>query len=318
MKKIIVSTSPHIKNNESVPKIMWSVNLSLLPAAILAVYFFGLRAFWVMVVGIVTAVITEAIIQKLAKQEITIKDGSAFLTGLLLSFNVSSAVPLWIPMVGSFVAIAIAKLAFGGLGCNIFNPALIGRAFLLAAWPVQMTTWLAPFSAKTAATPLGIMKLEGATALLDNFGECTSSLYKSLFLGNVGGCLGEVSAAALLIGAIYLIYKKYINWQLPIYYIGTVALLSWIFGGKALFIGDPLFHVLSGGLILGAFFMATDMVTCPITIKGQIVFAIGAGIILTVIRIYGGYPEGCSYSILIMNAVTPLIDRYIKPKKYGA
>lgn len=318
MKKIIVSASPHIKSSESVPKIMWSVNLSLLPAAILAVYFFGLRALWVMIAGIVTAVLTEAIIQKLTKQEVTIKDGSAFLTGLLLSFNVSSGVPLYIPVVGSFVAIAIAKLAFGGLGCNIFNPALIGRAFLLAAWPVQMTTWLAPFSAKTAATPLGVMKLEGAQAVVDNFGGDMNSVYGNLFLGNVGGCLGEVSAIALLIGALYLIYKKYISWQLPVYYVGTVAILSWIFGGKVLFTGDPLFHILSGGLILGAFFMATDMVTCPITVKGQIVFAVGAGIILTVIRIYGGYPEGCSYSILIMNAVTPLIDRYTKPKKYGS
>lgn len=317
MKKIIVSTSPHIKSSESVPKIMWSVNLSLLPAAILAVYFFGLRALWIMIAGIVTAVLTEAIIQKLSKQEVTIKDGSAFLTGLLLSFNVSSGVPLWIPVVGSFVAIAIAKLVFGGLGCNIFNPALIGRAFLLAAWPVQMTTWLAPFSAKTTATPLGVMKLEGPQALMDNFGGSMNSVYGNLFLGNVGGCLGEVSAIALLMGALYLIYKKYINWQLPVYYVGTVALLSWIFGGATLFTGDPLFHILSGGLILGAFFMATDMVTCPITVKGQIVFAIGAGIILTVIRIYGGYPEGCSYSILIMNAATPLIDRYFKPKKYG-
>lgn len=318
MKKIIVSVSPHIKSRESVPKIMWSVNLSLLPAAILAVYFFGLRALWIMIAGIGTAVLTEAIIQKLTKQEVTIKDGSAFLTGLLLSFNVSSGVPLYIPVVGSFVAIAIAKFAFGGLGCNIFNPALIGRAFLLAAWPVQMTTWLAPFSAKTTATPLGVMKLEGVQAVIDNFGGSMGSVYGNLFLGNVGGCIGEVSALALLIGASYLIYKKYINWQLPIYYIGTVAVLSWIFGGKALFTGDPLFHILSGGLILGAFFMATDMVTCPITVRGQIIFAVGAGIILTVIRIYGGYPEGCSYSILIMNAVTPLIDRYIKPKKYGS
>lgn len=296
---------------------MWSVNLSLIPAAALAIYFFGIRALWIMIVGVLSAVATEAIIQKIFKQEVTIKDGSAFLTGLLLSFNLSSAVPLWIPAVGSFVAIAIAKLAFGGLGCNIFNPALIGRAFLLAAWPVEMTTWLSPFTAKTTATPLGIMKLEGSQALIQAYGGSMNKVYGNLFIGNVGGCLGEVSALALLIGASYLIYRKYINWQLPISYIGTVAIFSWIFGGETFFTGDPLFHILSGGLILGAFFMATDMVTCPLTVKGQIVFGIGAGIILSVIRIYGGYPEGCSYSILIMNAATPLIDRYIKPKKYG-
>ncbi len=312
-----VSTSPHIRSEESISKIMWSVNAALAPAALFSVYNFGMSAALNLVLCIASAVLTEYLILRWQGKDNVISDGSAVLTGLLLAMNIPCGLPWYMPVFGSIVAIAIAKHTMGGLGYNIFNPALIGRAFLLASWPIAMTTWPTPavlagkVDALTSATPLGILKLQGYEKLIELFGDKTE-MYKSLFIGTRGGSSGETSAALLLLGGAYLIYKGYINWQVPVTMIATVGVLTGVFGG------DPLVHMMSGGLILGAFYMATDMVTIPITIKGQIIFAIGAGILTVLIRLLGGYPEGVCYAILLMNCVTPLIDRLVKPKKYGA
>ena len=312
--KLKVSVSPHLVNKRLLtPQIMWLVTLSLLPAGVASVFIFGLRSLWVILVGCISAALIEAAIQKLRGQKVTISDGSAVMTGLLLAYNLPSGVPLWLVVVGCFVAIAIAKQAFGGLGRNIFNPALVGRVFLLSAWPTYMTTYLKPFDTITQATPLALMKQEKIT----NLSEAGIN-YMDLLIGNRGGCIGEVCIIALILGAIYLFYKKIITWHIPLTYLITVGIFSWIFGFKsALFSGDFIFHILSGGLILGAFFMATDYVTSPLTQKGQIIFGIGCGLLTCVIRFWGGYPEGVSYAILMMNMIVPLIDRWIKPKRYG-
>jgi electron transport complex protein RnfD len=274
-----------------------------------------------MLSGIISAVLVEYIIEKVRKKPITINDGSAFLTGLLLAMCLPPNIPWYMTAFGSFMAIAIAKHAMGGLGYNIFNPAHIGRAAVLASWPVAMTTWThmtTSVNAVTSATPLGILKLQGYQKLIETFGS-RSELYKSMFLGFRNGSLGETSTILLVLGGIYLIYKGYIHWQVPVTMIATVGIITWIFGGTSgLFSGDPIFNMMAGGLVLGAFFMATDMVTTPITLKGQIVFAFGAGLITALIRLKGGYPEGVCYSILLMNAVTPLIDRFMPPVKFGA
>lgn len=309
MDKLVVSTSSHIKGTESVPKIMWSVNFALFPAIIASFYFFGIHALGVILSSVISAVITEAVIQKfLLKRKIAISDGSAVTTGILLAFSIPPSVPLWLPAVGSFVAIAIAKQCFGGLGWNIFNPAMIGRAFLLISWPVEMTTWI--LDGKTGASPLGILKEEGYGKVLEFFGD-RLTMYTDLFIGNVRGSLGETSCMLLLLSAMYLLYKGYISWHIPISFLGTVALLTLITGG------DPLFAILSGSCILGAFFIATDMVTSPITKTGQLIFGVGVGALVVLIRAKASYPEGVCYAILLMNAVTPLIDRYVKPKQYG-
>ncbi|VBB07852.1 electron transport complex subunit rnfd/rsxd [Lucifera butyrica] len=319
--KLSVSASPHVRCDESIAKIMWTVNLALAPAALFSVYRFGLPALTTMIVSIVAAVVTEYLILKWQGKPVVINDGSAFLTGLLLAMNIPSTVPWYMPVFGAVVSIAIAKHTMGGLGYNIFNPALVGRAFLLASWPIAMTSWpemASKVDGVTSATPLGILKLQGYQKLVEIFGD-KATMYKDLFLGLRSGSMGETSALLLIIGGIYLIYRGYINWQVPVVMIGTAGILTWAFGGNAgLFSGDPLLNMISGGLILGAFFMATDMVTIPITVKGQIVFAAGAGALTALIRIAGGYPEGVCYSILLMNAVTPLIDRFTKPKKFGA
>lgn len=334
--KFFVSSSPHVTDNESIPKIMYGVVLSLIPATIGAIYFFGIKAAWVIFIAIVFAVATEAIIQKMMKKPVTVKDGSAIVTAILLAFNLPAEVPWWIPAIGAIFAIAIGKIPFGGLGYNPMNPALLGRAFLLASWPTRITIFktvprdgiISGIDAISSATPLNIFKqAKDAIASQTNLpGDLSPNLaisqlydsYSNLFLGKVGGCLGETSALLLLIGAIYLIYKRYISLRIPISYIATVAVLAWIFGGtEGFFTGDPIFHVLAGGLILGAFFMATDMVTSPVTPKGRILFGVGCGILTIVIRLVGGYPEGVSYSILLMNLTVPLIDRYTKPKVFG-
>ena len=320
-----MSGAPHIRRNDSISKIMWTVVISLLPAAVMAVILFGIPALNVMLISILTAVFTESGIDFMIKRKQTILDGSAFLTGLLVAFNMPANVPLYVPAVASFFAIAIVKMLFGGLGYNFLNPALAGRVFVMFAWLPAMTTWVKPHPAQwfysffhlkpvadavTYATPLNMIKMHGHAALIKYFGS-HSALYMNLFVGNVGGSLGEVSALALLIGAAFLLIRRIITLTIPLSYIITVALFTWIFGGKSgLFTGDWLFHILSGGLILGAFFMATDMVTSPITVLGQLIFGIGAGLMTFLIRIYGGYPEGVSFSILFMNAFTPIIDRY--------
>jgi electron transport complex protein RnfD len=308
--KLAVSVSPHLHKDESVSKIMWMVVISLLPSGIAGVFIFGLGALWVILLGIASALITEGILQAITKRKVTILDGSAFLTGLLLAYNLPPKVPFWLPIVGAFFAVSIGKQVFGGLGQNIFNPALVGRVFLVASWPRYMTTFTQPlnYDAITSATALTLVK-EGK--ILEKIS------YLDLFLGKRGGCIGEVCILALALGALFLLLKRYISWHIPIIYIATTALFAYVFGRNGFFTGDWLFHILSGGLILGAFFMATDYVTSPLTRKGQVIFALGCGLITAVIRLWGGYPEGVSYAILMMNAATPIIDRYTKTRIYG-
>ena len=318
-----VSVSPHIRDDETISHIMWQVNAALLPAALFAVWWFGVPALINMLVGVVFAVLGEYLWQKGMHQPITAFDGSACITGLLLAMSMSPLLPPYMVAIGSLLAIVVAKQSMGGLGFNIFNPAHIGRAALMVSWPVAMTTWtkMADASggvdAMTSATPLNILKMQGYDALIAIFGS-QSDLYWNLFIGTRNGSLGETSTLLLLLGGLYLIWKGYVNWQVPVTMIATVALLTWIFGPAGLFTGDPVFHVMAGGLMLGAFFMATDMVTIPMTIKGQLIFAVGAGALTVLIRLVGGYPEGVCYSLLLMNAVTPLIDRFCKPRIFGA
>lgn len=358
--KFIVSAAPHLHDKTTIPMVMWNVVLALSPALAFATYFWGFRAFMLTMVGAFSAVVTEAAIQKFRKVPISVIDGSAFLTGMLLSFNIHAASPIWLPIAGSVFAIAVGKQVFGGLGNNPVNPALLGRAFLLASWPTLMTGgWIparigsisginpdlvasnlqqiAPKAHNliTSATPLGVAKALRDTTFVGSLGSTVAEgnafgaeifrsltnmeTLKSLFWGNVGGCIGEVSAFALLLGAAYLLYKNIIEWRIPLFYIGSVFILSFFFGGiqgeKSLLL--PFFHIFSGGLMLGAFFMATDYTTSPLTKKGRIIFALGCGVLTIVIRLVGGYPEGVSYSILFMNVMTPLIDRLTMPKTFG-
>lgn len=341
-KKFVVSANPHIRENESIPKVMNTVNLALMPALLVSIYYFGLRALWITLVGVGSAVVFEYAVQKFRKVPVTISDGSAVLTGLLVAFNVSPTVSWWMVMLGSFFAIVIVKQAFGGLGFNILNPALAGRAFMLASWPATITgSWQSTaagfasqasakaadlggaFDALSTATPLSVMKgavkiikenpegSEQATKAMQLIDSLKDS-YLDLFSGNIAGCIGETSVIALLIGAAILFYKGYITWRIPLSYIGTVFILTLLMPNQ-----DPIFHVISGGLVLGAFFMATDMVTSPITPLGGILFGVGCGLFTVLIRVYGGYPEGVSYSILLMNVMVPLIDRWTTPKKFG-
>lgn len=315
-----VSTSPHVRCEETTSKIMWNVNIALAPAAIFSIFYFGLTALVNIAVGLISAVACEYLLQKFLKKKITAFDGSAAITGILLAMSLPPSLPPYMIVIGSFIAIVVAKQSMGGLGFNIFNPAHIGRAALMVSWPVAMTTWTkitTSVDVVTSATPLNILKQQGYDKLVETFGG-NFELYKAMFLGTRNGSLGETSTVLLLIGGIYLIYKGYINWHVPVFMIGTVGIITWIFGPAGLFTGDPLFHMMAGGLVIGAFFMATDMVTIPITTKGQIIFAVGAGAITALIRLKGGYPEGVCYSILLMNAVTPLIDRFVKPKMFGA
>lgn len=296
-RQLVVSSSPHIRDNTTISNIMWSVVKALIPAVLAAIYFFGLQAFLIIVVSVIGCIITEYLFQKARGKQITIGDGSAVITGILLALTLPPTSPLWLVLIGSVVAIGLGKQVFGGLGHNPFNPALVGRAFLLAAYPVKMTTWI--LDGKTSATPLNLI----------NQGVITQ--YWNMFIGHIGGSLGETSALALLLGGAYLIYKGYISWRIPTGMLLSVFLLSYVTGR------DPVFHLLAGGLILGAFYMATDMVTSPITKKGRWIFGIGAGIIVVIIRFWGGYPEGVLYSILLMNTTVPLLNRYTRPRSFG-
>lgn len=314
-----VNASPHMHASDSVSKIMWTVIATLTPAAIFGMVHFGFQAAEIIFLGVVSAVVFEVIMQKGRKRKITISDGSAALTGLLLAMCLPPTVPFFVPIVGSFIAIVIAKHSMGGLGYNLFNPAHIGRAALLVSWPTLMTKWstvTTTIDAVSSATPLGILKNGGYDQLVSTYGS-KSNLYEALFLGARNGSIGETCTVLLLLGGIVLIYKKYIDWVVPVCMIGTVGILTYTFGPGGLFTGDPVFHMMAGGLIIGAFFMATDMVTTPITRKGRVIFAIGAGCLTTLIRLVGGYPEGVCYSILLMNAVTPLIDQLVRPKLFG-
>lgn len=321
--KFTISASPHIRDKETIPHIMWQVNAALLPAAVFAVWWFGLSALVNMAAGVVAAVGAEYVWQRVMKQPVTAFDGSACITGLLLAMSMSPLLPPYMVAIGSLLAIIVAKQSMGGLGFNIFNPAHIGRAALMVSWPVAMTTWTkmadaaGGVDAMTSATPLNILKMQGYDALVATFGG-QGIMYLDMFLGMRNGSLGETSTALLLLGGLYLIGKGYVNWVVPAAMLATVGVLTWIFGPAGLFTGDPVFHLMAGGLMLGAFFMATDMVTIPMTVKGQIIFAVGAGAITVLIRLAGGYPEGVCYSLLLMNAVTPLIDRFVKPEIFGA
>ena len=324
---LTVSGSPHVHGDSSVKNIMYTVVIAMVPAMLVSVYFFGLDALRVLVISSVACLFFEWLIQKyLIKGPVTINDGSALVTGILLAFNVPTNLPIWIILVGAFVAIGMAKMSFGGLGKNPFNPALVGRVFLLISFPVQMTTWPAPkvlfgnltyTDAMGGATPLGFLK-EGLKN--NTVPELMAKMPDMMmdFIGFIGGSLGEVSAVALLLGAIYMLVKKVISWHIPFAYIGSVLVFTGILWQiDPNMYADPLFHLLTGGLILGAFFMATDMVSSPMSPWGQIVFGIGCGVITILIRVWGSYPEGVSFAILIMNAFTPLINRWMKPKRFG-
>ncbi|MBM7560769.1 RnfABCDGE type electron transport complex subunit D [Fusibacter tunisiensis] len=305
--RLIVSSSPHIRSSETTQNIMRDVTIALLPAAAFGVYNFGINAFIILAVSVLTAIIAEAISQKIRKVPITINDFSAVVTGLLLGMNLPSSVPIWIPIIGSAFAIIIVKQAFGGLGHNFMNPALAARALLVASWPVEMTTWpTAGVDTTTSATILGIMK-EGQVTELPSIMDA--------LIGTVGGSIGETSALLLIIGGLYLIFRGVISYRIPVFYLGTFATLTLVITGFN--VQETLLHVLAGGLMLGAFFMATDYASSPITARGQIIYAVGIGVITVVIRFYGGYPEGVSYSILLMNVVAPIIDKYTKPRVFG-
>ena len=293
--KLTVASSPHVRCNETIPKIMWNVVAALVPAAAFGVYYFGVNALVNIIVAIVSAVVFEFLWEKLMHKRVTITDGSAVITGLLLAMCCPPSLPWWMSIVGSFLAIVVCKQAMGGLGYNIFNPAHVGRAGLMVSWPIAMTTW-------TQLNGTVVDGVAGATPL-------------SLFFGFRNGSLGETSTVLLILGGLWLIYKGYINWQVPVIMIATVGILMGAIYGSA---NVALFEMMAGGLIIGAFFMATDMVTAPITLKGQMIFALGCGLITVLIRTLGGYPEGVCYSILLMNTLTPLIDRLVKPTVFGA
>lgn len=295
-----LSPAPHVHSKDSTAVLMMNVIIALIPCAIAGVWYFGLSALIVLMVSMISAVAAEFIWQKITKQPVRVGDFSALVTGLILGLNLPSTAPWWMAMVGSFIAVILVKQLFGGIGDNFMNPALTARAILLASWPVYMTRYAAVtgFSgvdAVTTATPLAT----GSAALWD------------LFIGNVPGSIGEVSKLMILVGLAYLLITKTISWRIPVFMVGTTFVCSWAFGA------DPVYAILSGGLLFGAVFMATDYVTCPMTNLGQIIFAIGCGLIVAVIRNFGNYPEGVTYAILLMNIVTPLIDKYVKPRVYG-
>jgi len=301
--RLVVSVSPHIRAREDVRTIMCDVVLALSPALVASIIFFGRRALLIVSVSIFFSVASELFWQRLWRKKITVVDLSSVVTGMLLAFVLPPSSPLWMVAIGAFVAIILGKQIFGGLGYNPFNPALVARAVLLASWPVYMTTWTRPFDGVTTASPLEIVKMELDQKLPS---------YLEMFLGNRAGCLGEISVLALLVGAAYLLYRKQITWHIPVSYIGTVGLVC------LLLKRDPLFNIMAGGLILGAFFMATDMVTSPLTKRGKLVFGVGCGLLTVLIRFTGGFPEGVCYSILIMNMLTPIIDKITEPKVFGS
>ena len=316
-KLLHISGSPHVHSDESVKKIMWSVVLSLVPAFLVSVYYFGLPVIILTAVSIGCCVLFEYLIQRfMLHQKPSVDDGSAVVTGLLLAFNVPSNLPIWIMVIGAIVAIGIAKMPFGGLGHNPFNPALVARVTLLIAFPVQMTSWPVPTpiwgfaDAVTGPTTLGLIKEGGDLSQIPT--------YANMLLGQMGGSFGEVSAIALLIGAAFLLWKRIITWHIPVSFIATVFVVAGIFhlANPAEYV-NPFIHLLSGGLILGACFMATDMVTSPTSPWGMVVFGCGCGLRTIIMRLFGAYPAGVSFSILLINAVVPLINKGFKPKQFA-
>jgi electron transport complex protein RnfD len=324
MDKILTITpSPHIKQGDSVKKIMYTVIFALLPALAWSFIVFGIPAVVVTLTSVVSCVLIEWLIQKyLMKVEPTVNDGSAILTGILLAMNVPAGLPLWIMVIGAVVAIGIGKMSFGGLGQNPFNPALVGRVFLLISFPVQMTTWpnvtQQSVDATSEATPLALVKegLKSGSTIPEIMQRVPG--YDELLLGNFSGSLGEISAALLLLGMVYMLIRKVISWHIPVSIFATVFVFTGILWMvDPMQYADPLFHLLSGGIMLGAIYMATDMVSSPMAKKGQLIYGVGIGLITVSIRLWGAYPEGISFAILIMNAFTPLINNYVKPKRFG-
>ena len=321
--KLIVSLSPHVHNNDSVQRNMYGVLIALIPALLVSLIYFGVEAAIVTLTSVVACVFFEWAITKfiLKREKNTILDGSAIITGVLLAFNVPSNLPVWIIIIGALVAIGIGKMTFGGLGCNPFNPALVGRVFLLISFPVQMTSWpkigqlTSYIDAETAATPLSLMKqaVHGDTSALEQLPSAFE-----LFIGANGGSLGEVSALALLIGLVYMLWRRIITWHIPVSILATVFIFAGLMHlADPVMYASPVVHLFTGGLMLGAIFMATDYVTSPMTHKGMIIYGVCIGFLTVVIRNFGAYPEGMSFAILIMNAFTPLINNYCKPKRFG-
>jgi electron transport complex protein RnfD len=326
MQLLTVSGSPHVHADQPVQKIMWGVVIALVPAYLVSLWYFGLGALVASVVAVASCLAVEYVVARyILKQAPTIWDGSAVVTGLLLAFNVPSNIPWWQLLIGSIFAIAVAKMSFGGLGKNPFNPALAGRVFMLISFPVDMTSWPLPLQnrfvlvdALTGPTSLGIVKegVKNGETLTQLSAQLPSQL--DMFIGGIGGSLGEVSALALLIGGVYMLYKKIITWHIPVSYLLTVILFTgilWIIDPQTYI--DPVFHLLAGGLMLGAIFMATDMATSPMTWQGMLLYGFGCGVLTVLIRVWGAYPEGVSFAILIMNAVTPLINKGFRPTRFG-
>ena len=324
MNKLTVSMSPHVHSGDSISKNMYGVLIALIPALLCSFVYFGLGAILVTLVSVASCVFFEWAINRymLKRTDTSVLDGSAILTGVLLAFNLPSNLPLWMVMVGALFAIGVVKMTFGGLGCNLFNPALAGRAFLLISFPVEMTTWPKPLQGfmtidgETAATPLSLMKEAIKSGDSSKLTDIPSSLM-DMFTGQTGGSMGEVCEIAILIGLIYMLAKKIITWHIPISILATV----FVFAG-ALHLANPSFpspfmDLVSGGLMLGAVFMATDYVTSPMSKKGQLIYGVAIGFLTVVIRTWGAYPEGMSFAILIMNAFVPLINNYFKPKRFG-
>lgn len=321
--KLIVSLSPHVHSGDSVKKNMYGVVIALLPALFVALAMFGIGAAIVILTSVVSCVFFEWAITKylLKKEKTTIFDGSAIVTGLLLGFNLPSNLPVWMVIIGALVAIGIAKMTFGGLGCNPFNPALVARAVLLISFPVAMTTWpkvgqlLKYTDAETAATPLALMKETVKSGDIDILEKLPSSI--DMLFGMTPGCVGEVSALALLVGFAFLLWRRIITWHIPVVIIATVFVFSGMLHLASPIYSSPFDHIFSGGLLLGAIFMATDYVTSPMNVRGQVLYAFFIGFLTVIIRTFGAYPEGMSFAILIMNAFTPLINTYCKPKRFG-
>jgi len=321
-----ISPSPHVHAKETTRNLMFGVILALMPALFASIFYFGIGAVIVTLTAIISCLVFEYLIQRfILKKPVSITDGSAVVTGLLLAFNLPSNIPVFMVVLGSLVAIGIAKMTFGGLGNNPFNPALVGRVFMLISFPVQMTTWPIPAGLKTAyadavtgATPLAVLKegIKNGESLASLMEKVPSTI--QMIVGRMGGSMGEVAALALIIGFGYMLYKKIITWHIPVSVIGSVAIFTtilWLINPEAN--ADPVFHLLTGGLLLGAIYMATDYVTSPMNPKAMIIYGAGIGILTVIIRVWGAYPEGVSFAILIMNAFVPLMNVYIKPKRFG-
>jgi len=325
-----VSFSPHARSSVTTERIMWTVVACLMPSLILSMFVFGIQTLVITAVSVISCVMTEAICQKLLNRPITINDGSAVITGILMAYVIPPGVSVWMPIPGAIMAIFITKIIMGGLGFNVFNPALMGRALLMASYPVAMTAgWVPPIrdlslgryfhagvDAVSSATPLYVLKHYGISGLMEKYGSM-STMYFDFFFGFSPGCIGETSACVLLMGGLILLYKKYITWHIPVSVIVSTAFFTWVFGGETWFSGNPILAVLSGGVILGAFFMATDYVTSPNEKRGQLIFGAGIGALTVLIRLKGGYPEGVCYAILLMNPLVPALDQWFRPKRFS-